>query len=189
MRSCSLLYGTFNGTVANQTLQINAATDIRNNLVVSGSLRVGGNLQFNGAQYSSLQIQSGSANVSQSVTYDTTGVEFGVSLVSGSRITVANSGTYNIQFSAQLEADGGADTVFMWFKKNGTNIAGSASEVELDNNKENLMTVNILDNANANDYYEVAWQNASNNGRLLYQAASGNIPATPSVITTVTQVR
>ena len=156
---------------------------------VTGSLWVNGNKQFNGAQYSSLQTLSGSANVSQSVYFDTTGPQFGVSLVDNTKLTVANPGTYNIQFSAQLEADGGADNVFVWFKKNGTNIAGSASEVKLDNNKENIMTVNILDTAVANDYYEIAWQNTNNNGRLLYQAASGNVPSTPSVITTVTQVR
>jgi hypothetical protein len=144
---------------------------------------------FNAAQYSTLQTLSGSANVSQSIYFDTTGVQFGVSLVDNTKLTVANPGTYNIQFSAQLEADGGADNVFIWFKKNGTNIAGSASEVELDNNKENIMTVNILDTAVANDYYEIAWQNANNNGRLLYQAASGNVPSTPSVIATITQVR
>jgi hypothetical protein len=51
------------------------------------------------------------------------------------------------------------------------------------------MTVNIFDTANANDYYEIAWENKNNNGRLLYQAASGNVPSTPSVITTITQVR
>jgi hypothetical protein len=144
---------------------------------------------FNAAQYSTLQTLSGSANVSQSIYFDTTGPQFGVSLVDNTKLTVANPGTYNIQFSAQLEADGGADNVFIWFKKNGTNIAGSASEVELDNNKENIMTVNILDTAVANDYYEIAWQNANNNGRLLYQAASGNVPSTPSVIATITQVR
>jgi hypothetical protein len=189
MRSGSLLYGTFSADASTQTLQINAATDIRNNLVVSGSLRVGGNLQFNGAQYSSLQTQSGSANVSQSVTYDTTGPQFGVSLVSGTQMTVANSGTYNVQFSAQLLADTGADTVHIWFKKNGTNIAGSASQLELGNNEENIMTINILDTAAANDYYEVCWQSLNGDAVLLYQAATGNIPSVPSIITTITQVR
>lgn len=144
---------------------------------------------LNGAQYSTLQTLSGSANVSQSVYFDTTGPQFGVSLVDNTKLTVTDAGTYNIQFSAQLVADGGSDNVFIWFKKNGTNIAGSASEVLLDNNKENIMTVNILDTANANDYYEIAWENNNNNGKLLYQAASGNVPSTPSVITTITQIR
>jgi hypothetical protein len=164
---------------------------------VSGSLTIAnnndlfvyGNKQFNGAQYSSLQTLSGSANVSQSVYFDTTGPQFGVSLVDNTKLTVANSGTYNIQFSAQLLADTGADNTFIWFKKNGTNIAGSASQILLENNQENLVTVNILDTANANDYYEIAWESDNGDAVLLYEPASGNVPSIPSVITTVTQVR
>jgi hypothetical protein len=144
---------------------------------------------FNGAQYSSLQTLSGSANVSQSVYFDTTGPKFGVSLVDNTKLTVANSGTYNIQFSAQLLADTGADNTHIWFKKNGTNVAGSATQIALANNAENVVTVNILDTAVANDYYEIAWQNSNGDAVLLYEAATGNIPSVPSVITTVTQVR
>lgn len=43
-RSSSMFYGQFNTTTANQTLQINASTDIRNNLKVTGSLQVSGSL-------------------------------------------------------------------------------------------------------------------------------------------------
>jgi hypothetical protein len=45
-RSGSLMWGKMDGTAANQTLQINAATNIRNSLVVSGSLSVSGNVLF-----------------------------------------------------------------------------------------------------------------------------------------------
>jgi hypothetical protein len=176
----------------NVSISSSIATTVTGSLEItsgSGDLFVHGNKQFNGAQYSSLQTQSGSAAVSQSIYFDTTGPQFGVSLVDNTKLTVANSGTYNIQFSAQLLADTGADNAFIWFKKNGTNIAGSASEVLLDNNSENIMTVNILDTANANDYYEIAWESDNGDTVLLYQAASGNRPSTPSVITTVTQVR
>jgi hypothetical protein len=51
------------------------------------------------------------------------------------------------------------------------------------------MTVNILETASANDYYELVWQNLNGDGVLLGEPASGNIPAIPSVITTITQVR
>jgi hypothetical protein len=51
------------------------------------------------------------------------------------------------------------------------------------------MTVNILDTAVANDYYEIAWESVNGDAVLLHQAASGNRPAVPSVITTITQVR
>jgi hypothetical protein len=51
------------------------------------------------------------------------------------------------------------------------------------------MTVNILETAAVGDYYEVAWQNNAGHARLLGEAASGNLPAIPSVITTINQIR
>jgi hypothetical protein len=109
--------------------------------------------------------------------------------VSGSRITVANAGTYNIQFSAQLLADTGADDIFMWFTKNGNNITYSTTRLELENNQESVMTVNVLDTAAANDYYEIKWETTNGDAVLLFQNGSSNYPAIPSVIGTITQVR
>jgi hypothetical protein len=185
----SIIYGKMDSTVSNQTLQINAATDIRNNLVVSGSLSVGGNLQFNVGAFQSTQNQSGSANVSQSINYNTTDYSQGVSFVSGSRLTVANKGVYNIQFSAQLLADTGADDVYIWLKKNGTNVAATAGHVVLDNNQELIAAWNYVVDSAAGDYYELVWQSANGDAILLAETASGNIPSVPSIITTVTQVR
>lgn len=189
MRSGSLLYGQFNSTVSGQTLQINAATDIRNNLVVSGSLSVGGNLQFNVGAFQSTQNQSGSANVSQSISYDTTDISQGVSVVAGSQLTIANKGVYNIQFSAQLLADTGADDVYIWLKKNGTNVAATAGHVQLGNNEEVIAAWNYVVDSAAGDYFELVWQSSNGDAILLAETASGNIPSVPSIITTVTQVR
>jgi hypothetical protein len=51
------------------------------------------------------------------------------------------------------------------------------------------MTVNIFDNALPNDYFEVVWQNNAGAGKLISDAATGNIPGIPSVIVTVNQVK
>lgn len=155
----------------------------------SGDLFVHGNKQFNGGMFQNNSTLSGSAGVSQSIALPVTDLSYGVSISNNSRITVANSGVYNIQFSAQCEAPGGADTVYIWFKKNGTNITDSATKVVMPNNTAQTMTVNILAEAVANDYFELAWQNANGTGRILSEAASGNIPLIPAVIVTVTQVR
>jgi hypothetical protein len=144
---------------------------------------------FNAAEFWSNTTQSGSAGVSGSLNFDASGSAVGVSLVSGSRLTVANGGTYNVQFSAQIETSAGADTGYVWFKKNGTNIGDSATKVVLANNTAQVMTVNILDEAAANDYYELGYQFTNGHATVLAEAASGNIPAIPSVIATVTQAR
>ena len=177
--------------VNTEFIELSGSTQIFNNLRVTGSgdFFIYGHKQFNGAQYSSTTTQSGSSAVSQSVTFNTPGVQYNVSLVDNTKITVANAGTYNIQFSAQILADTGADDVWIWFKKNGVNIANSATRLALSNNEEDVITVNILEEAAASDYFEIVWESANGDAVLLAEAASGNYPAIPSIIATVTQVR
>ena len=178
---------TFEVDATNIILSGNTA--ITGSLVVTGSLSVGGNLQFNVGDFYSTQTQSGSANVSGSVTYNNTGISNGVTLASNSRLTIANSGVYSITFSAQLKEVGGTDTIYLWLKKNGTNVADTGTKTVVRNNDENIMTVEYIVQAAANDYYEIVFQNVNGHAQLYYEAASGNIPATPSIITTVKQVR
>ena len=137
----------------------------------------------------STQTQTLAGGVSGSVTYNNAGTTYGVSLVSGSQLTIAKAGVYNIQFSAQILSDSGADDVWFWLKKNGTNIADTAGRVTLANNDELMAAWNYLVSANAGDYFELVWQNLNGHAELLYNASSGNIPAVPSIIITVTQVR
>jgi len=144
---------------------------------------------FDAAEFWSTTTQSGSAGVSGSITFNNSGSVAGVSVVNNSQVTLSQAGTYNVQFSAQIETSAGADTVHIWFKKNGNNISDSASKVVLANNTAQIMTVNILDEAVANDYYQLAYQTTNGNATILYEPASGNIPAIPSVILTVTQIR
>jgi hypothetical protein len=155
----------------------------------AGDLTMYGHKMFNAGEFWSTQTQSGSAGVSGSITFNNSGSIAGTSLVSNSRLTVANAGTYNIQFSAQIETSAGSDTAYVWFKKNGTNISDSATKVVLANNTAQVMTVNILDEAAANDYYELAYQTTNGHATILSEAASGNIPLIPSVIATITQAR
>jgi hypothetical protein len=171
------------------SLVVQGPSTLSGSLNVTGSLTVGGNLQFNVGAFQSTQSQSGSANVSQSITYNTTDYSAGVSVVAGSQLTIANKGIYNIQFSAQLLADTGADDVYIWLKKNGTNIAATAGHVVLANNEELIAAWNYVVDAAAGDYYELAWQSSGGDAILLAEIASGNIPSVPSIITTVTQVR
>ena len=153
-----------------------------------------GHKQFNVGAFQSDVTQSGSANVSQSVNFETTDISQGVSIVSGSRITIANTGTYNIQFSAQVDrvAGSGTDTAYFWLKKNGTNVANTAGVETISGGALEAKTIaawNYVVDAAANDYYELVWQTTDTNIHLTAITASGNIPAIPSVILTVTQAR
>jgi cytoskeletal protein CcmA (bactofilin family) len=193
---------------------ITGNTTIGGNLDLSGSIRVSGSftgsMQFNGdlnlqsphsfyrwgnklfnygAFYNTLT-QSGSLNVSQSIQFNSTDYSEGVSMVSGSRITLENIGVYNIQFSAQLvDAGPGDSTIHLWIKKNGQNVPNSAGRIFLQSNKETVAAWNyVVPATSANDYYELMWQSTDADARILAAAATGNIPAIPSIILTVTQV-
>jgi hypothetical protein len=148
-----------------------------------------GNKQFNVGAFQSNITQSGSAAVSQSMNFETTDISNGISMVSNSRITLANSGTYNIQFSAQINADTGADTIWIWLKKNGTNVSSTTTKLVLANNEANVAAWNFVVDSAASDYFELAWQSANGHAKLLTEPAAGNYPAIPSIILTVTQVR
>jgi len=160
------------------------------NVDISGSLTVNGNKQYNFGEFWATSSNTPAAGVSQSVIFDSTGVSAGVATSgSGDLLKITNAGTYNIQFSVQVNTSAGADTLYVWFKKNGANIASSNSKAVLANNTAQLLTANILDTAAANDYYEIAYQTANGNAQILSEAATGNLPQIPSVITTITQVR
>jgi hypothetical protein len=167
------------------------------NLVIqsgSNGLVVHGNKQFNVGAFQSNITQSGSAAVSQSMRFETTDISQGVSIVSNSRITLANSGTYNIQFSAQIDriSGSGTDTVNIWLKKNGTNVSSSAGAITVSGGAAAAKAIaawNYVVDASAGDYYELAWQTTDTNIQLINVGATGNVPDIPSIILTVTQVR
>jgi hypothetical protein len=154
----------------------------------SGSLYINGNRQFNYGAFSDTTDQTVSATVSASFTFNTIDADDGVTVVSNSRLTVPSTGIYNVQFSAQLFATAGADTVYIWLKKNGTNVPNTAGASALDNNQQMIVSWNWVLPLNANDYVEIAWQSDAGNARLEHFAAVGNVPAVPSIIVTVTQV-
>ncbi len=134
------------------------------------------------------------ANAENLMSFNNTGISNGVSIVTNgttlTRITMANAGIYNIQFSAQLnQTTGGAHNAFIWLKKNGTNVADSAGDTRVAGNGDRIMAAwNYIVNASAGDYYELAWASSDTNVLLDYVAAAGVVPAIPSVILTVVPV-
>jgi len=83
-----------------------------------------GQQEYYGSFYSTVDQTNAGATSANKMAYNTTDLSNGVSIVSDSRITMANAGVYNIQFSAQLDkTDSGDDTVQIWLQKNGSNIA------------------------------------------------------------------
>jgi hypothetical protein len=142
--------------------------------------------------YSTVSQPNAGATAANAITYNTTDLTRGVSVVSSSRITIANAGIYNIEFSAQLQkSSGGDDQVDIWLAKNGSNVANSNTTIMLHSNPGyEVAAWNFLVNAAAGDYYELKWSSADTTAQIHAASAGTNPtrPAIPSVILSVTQI-
>jgi hypothetical protein len=123
------------------------------------------------------------------MTFNTTDLSFGVTRGSPtSRIFVDRNNIYNVQFSAQLDkTSGGVALVYIWLRKNGTNVPDSAGVIRIQgNNTEILAAWNYIIQLNAGDYVELMWEVDDTSVIILSEAATGVHPSVPSVILTVT---
>lgn len=117
----------------------------------------------------------------------------GVTIVSGSRVTIANTGIYNIQWSGQLRNPTAAEhDVTIWLRKNGVDVPGSAGVVLVPKKHgsfdgHTLPSWNYLLDAIAGDYYEFVWSTENLAVFISFQPAGSPPPSTASVILTVTQ--
>ncbi len=164
------------------------------NVTVSGNevnVQVG-TLMYYGSFYSTQDQASAGANTANKMTLNVTELSNGVSIVSNSRITIANAGIYNIAFSAQFDkTDSGDDNVDIWLCKNGSNVSNSNTEMVLTgNNGKHVAAWNFFVNAAAADYFELCWSSPDANVFINYVAAQSTPtrPAIPSIILTVNKV-
>ena len=128
-------------------------------------------------------------NTAYAMTFNSTDITQGVYIgTPTSRVYVDTHNVYNIQFSAQfVNTAGGTHNVWVWLRKNGTNVANSATTLRLQgNNAEEVAAWNFLLDMNAGDYFELMWEVSDLAVSLLADPASAVHPAIPSVILTVT---
>lgn len=120
-----------------------------------------------------------------------------VSLQTGSKITVANAGIYNLQFSVQLQnLDNAPQDVFIWLKQNGTDITGSTGLVGMPARKSagvpfhDIKGWNYFLNMNAGDYVQIYWSTTNVDVTIQTYPASGSPtkPSTASVVATLSFV-
>ena len=116
-----------------------------------------------------------------------------VTVVSGSRVTIANTGIYNIQWSAQFRNPTSAEQdVTIWLRKNGVDVAGSAGVVSVPKKHASLdghvlPSWNFLLDPIAGDYYEFVWSTTDTSVFISFEPAGSPPPSTASVVLTVTQ--
>jgi hypothetical protein len=140
-----------------------------------------------GAFQDSTDQTAASTTVAYPVTFNTTDFSNGVTIVSNSRITVAEAGIWNLQFSLQLtNTTNASQDVDVWFRVNGTNITNSNSRFGLSPRKavgdpfHVIMALNYFANLNATDYIEIMWR-TTDVGVIIEQYAAGTSPTRPAI--------
>ena len=129
---------------------------------------------------------------------NTTDVNKGVTIVNDSesrptKITVANAGIYNLQFSAQLSRNAGNNTVVIniWLAKQGSAVSYSNTKITLTGNSDAAKAVaswNFLISLNAGQFVQLMWSVSDVDLIIEATGAAAPAPEIPSLIVTMTQV-
>lgn len=140
------------------------------------------------AQFSDTTDQVLLANTPAVVKFNTTDYAIGgLSVVAGTQLTVAATGTYRFDISLQmLNQGGGGSTITIWARVNGVNVPNSASSIEMGNNNNRALPyVPLLVPMVAGQYLEwVVMATGAGTSIETFPAVVGPpaIPAIPSVI-------
>ena len=121
------------------------------------------------------------------ITFNTTDFSNGVTIASSSRITVADAGIWNLQFSIQFtNTTNASQDVDVWFRVNGTNIDNSNSRFGFAPRKgagdpyHIIAAMNYFVSLNATDYVQIMWR-PTDTGVSIEQYAAGTSPTRPAV--------
>jgi hypothetical protein len=144
------------------------------------------------AQPSSTVDQTGNVAAATAVTFNADLTGTGVSVVSSTQVTFAAAGTYMLAPSIQLSNSAAADhDATIWFRKNGTNIANSATILTVPKTGDGgtaVFSLSFFDTVTAGQYIEIMWLPENVAVTVEAIAAGAIAPAIPSVICPVTRI-
>lgn len=134
-----------------------------------------------------------SANTAYAINFNTTDLSNGVYISNSSRINVRNTGTYNLQFSAQfVNADSQIHDIDIWLRKNGSDVSGTNGQVSVPNSHGGvsgriLPAWNYVIDLAAGDYLQLIWNTTNTQVSLEHigTQTSPTRPSTASIIATM----
>lgn len=155
-------------------------------------------LGYYGAWQDDLTQTAAASNVGYPMKFRITDVTpNGISIVSDTQITFANTGIYNIQFSSQFQnTDNAHHDVIIWLRLNGSDVAGSSGFVSVPARKSAsagdeghiITSWNYLLSVVGGQYYEIVWSTEDHTHvTMQFYAAGSPPPSAASVILSVTQ--
>jgi hypothetical protein len=144
------------------------------------------------AQPSSTADQTGNVAAATAVTFNTDLTGTGISVVSSTQVTFTAAGTYMLSPSIQLSNSAAADhDVTIWFRKNGTNIANSATILTVPKTGDGgtaVFSLSFFDTVTAGQYIEIMWLPENIAVTIEHTAIGAIAPAIPSVICPVMRI-
>ena len=152
---------------------------------------------FNHGAWQDTTTQSGSITAGTPFTFNTADVTDGITLVSGSRLTVPVAGVYNFQWSGQFQnVENEIETVKVWLRIDAVDVPGSAGVISLAARKSatifarTIIGWNYFLSLTAGQYVQIVWlpSVASITVPAFPAIVSPASPSTASVIVTVNQV-
>lgn len=145
---------------------------------------------YYGAFYDTTTQTAAAVNTPYAMKLNTVAESNQISIVDNTKITFKNRGTYNIQFSAQFTQSSASDHfIWIWFRKNGTDIANSTTKIAIKGSKSELVPAwNFVLSVLGGDYVQIMWAVEDTGISILSEAATAFAPAIPSVIATATSI-
>jgi hypothetical protein len=144
------------------------------------------------AQPSSTADQTGNVAAATAVTFNTDLTGTGISVVASTQITLAAAGTYMLAPSIQFANSAAADhDVTVWFRKNGTNIANSATILTVPKTGDGgsaVFSLSFFDTVTAGQYIEIMWLPENISVTVEHLAIGAIAPAVPSILCPVTRI-
>lgn len=151
-----------------------------------------GLLPYYGSFYDTTNQLNASGTAVNHMSFNTTAEAVGVAVVSGYMVQVANSGVYNVQFSAQIEkTNASSHDIQIWLAKNNVNVDNSNTSLTIQGNNQRIVGAwNWVLTLDRNEHVNLRWHSTDTTMRLLASGAANlpTRPAIPSVILTVNRV-
>lgn len=146
----------------------------------------------------SLVTQTASAvNVPQVMKFEETYLESHITIENDgdgypTKLTFADAGVYNIQFSAELQnASGGGsgtNSVWIWLRVDGDDALYSNTEVHVYDAQVNVASWNWMLDVAAGTSVQLMWMTNDATTKIYHSVATGQMPGIPSLILTANQV-
>ena len=129
-------------------------------------------------------------NTAYAIGFNNTEISNGITIgTPNSRFIVSQSGFYQFDVSSQVSASSNKGIVYLWYRKNGTDIPYSSRRATITNNDTLTFNSTLQISMDANDYVEIVWATNASGITLDANPTPTVGPSVASVLVSVAQIQ